>query len=201
MSKRLIDAKLAQHIANVELIPDQAGIVLWVLSHTPTIDAVEVVHGRWVDHLVRDWRCSECGKKVPKQVRFDGYYYDDKLNYCPNCGAKMDGDGMGMAELMIGKELHPDRVIPVEKLYEILNEYEIPSSFPAQHGIENNAFSVVRCKDCRWARSKDHREPTNTPSELVCQCFEHHHIPAPWYARFAVEPDDFCSYGERRTDG
>ena len=60
------------------------------IENSPTVDAVEVVHGRWVDHMVRDWRCSVCEKKVPKQVRFDGYCYDDKLNYCPNCGAKMD---------------------------------------------------------------------------------------------------------------
>jgi len=52
-------------------------------------DAVK--HGRWVDHMVRDWRCSECGKRVPRSVHFDGYCYNDKLNYCPNCGAKMDG--------------------------------------------------------------------------------------------------------------
>lgn len=51
-------------------------------------DAVK--HGRWVDHMVRDWRCSECGERVPRQVHFDGYCYNDKLNYCPNCGAAMD---------------------------------------------------------------------------------------------------------------
>ena len=47
--------------------------------------------GEWIDRMARDWRCSECGKKVPKQVRFDGYCYDDKLKYCPNCGAFMRG--------------------------------------------------------------------------------------------------------------
>ena len=59
------------------------------------LDALEIAshvrHGKWEDKMVRDWHCSECGKKVPKQVWFDGYCYDDKLNYCPNCGAKMDG--------------------------------------------------------------------------------------------------------------
>lgn len=53
------------------------------------IEAEPVRHGRWVDHMVRDWRCSECGKKVPRQVYFDGYCFDDKLNFCPNCGADM----------------------------------------------------------------------------------------------------------------
>lgn len=68
--------------------------------------------------------------------------------------------------------------------------------FPTVYAVE-----VVRCKDCRWAREKDHREPTDTPRELICQCFKHHYIPAPWGARMAVSPDDFCSYGERKTDG
>lgn len=52
------------------------------------LEAELVRHGRWVDKMVRDWHCSECGKKA----RFDGYCYDDKPNYCPNCGARMDGD-------------------------------------------------------------------------------------------------------------
>ena len=68
-----------------------AGKVLIMIAEAPTVDAVEVVHGRWVDNMVRNWHCSVCGKKVPRQVYFDGYCYDDKLNYCPNCGAKMDG--------------------------------------------------------------------------------------------------------------
>lgn len=49
---RLIDPRFAQHIANVELSPDAAGTVQWVLSHTPTIDAVPVV------------RCRECIHKT-----------------------------------------------------------------------------------------------------------------------------------------
>ena len=58
-------------------------------------DVVEIQlvrHGRWVDHMCRDWRCSECGEKINKVRNVDGYCYDDKPNYCPNCGAKMDGD-------------------------------------------------------------------------------------------------------------
>ena len=49
--------------------------------------------GRWVDHCVRDWRCSECGEKANKIRNVDGYCYDDKPNFCPNCGADMRGDG------------------------------------------------------------------------------------------------------------
>ena len=56
----------------------------------PTVDAVEVVHGRWVNPYINSYGhpchcCSECGFKAS---------YQDK-NFCPNCGAKMDGDGNG----------------------------------------------------------------------------------------------------------
>lgn len=57
----------------------------------PDAEVKPVRHGEWIDKMVRDWHCSECGRAVPKQVVFDGYCYEDKLNYCPNCGAWMDG--------------------------------------------------------------------------------------------------------------
>lgn len=55
-----------------------------------TADVQPVVHGKWIDHMVRDWRCSECGEKIHKVRKVDGYCYNDKPNYCHNCGAKMD---------------------------------------------------------------------------------------------------------------
>ena len=64
-----------------------------------------------------------------------------------------------------------------------------------------DAVEVVRCKDCGWARPQDHREPTDTPEQMIiCQCFKNHHIPAPWHARLAVNPEHFCSYGERKDN-
>ena len=65
----------------------------------PTVDAVEVVHGRWEKYTddkfmgygadgrmryrkVYSYKCSKCWS-----------YTAVKHNYCPNCGAKMDGDG------------------------------------------------------------------------------------------------------------
>lgn len=51
------------------------------------LDDAEIVyggparHGRWIDET-----CSECGQYV---------YRGDANNYCPNCGAKMDGDENG----------------------------------------------------------------------------------------------------------
>lgn len=63
------------------------GLIDHLIANGVTIEAELVRHGRWVDKMVRDWHCSECGKKAS----FDGYCYDDKPNYCPNCGCKMDG--------------------------------------------------------------------------------------------------------------
>ena len=64
-----------------------------IAEDIPTVDAVEVVHGRWesVDHD-GSWRvdmCSACHRRM--------HYvdYDQPYQYCPNCGAKMDGDGNG----------------------------------------------------------------------------------------------------------
>lgn len=65
----------------------------------PRVDAMEVVHGYWVSTPIRKlnskgkvvkycdyYHCSECGTDRPIVPPY---------NYCPNCGAKMDGDGNG----------------------------------------------------------------------------------------------------------
>lgn len=64
--------------------------MLLEVEDAPAADVEPVRHGRWVDYMVRDWRCSECGQKIIKVRNVDGYCYNDKPNYCPNCGAKMD---------------------------------------------------------------------------------------------------------------
>ena len=63
------------------------GSVIDLLKAAPAVDAVEVVHGRWIDarEYCGDYMCSNC----------DALYGTNKFNYCPNCGAKMDGDGNG----------------------------------------------------------------------------------------------------------
>lgn len=55
----------------------------------PAADVAPVRHGRWVErqapHAIGgvSAKCSACGKSVQ--------YLGNPLNYCPNCGAKMDG--------------------------------------------------------------------------------------------------------------
>lgn len=75
------------------------------LNEAPTVDAVEVVHGRWREKILvggfaEEWGyvCSECGCTVSDRSNLGIGRYASKnqrLNYCPNCGAKMDGDGNG----------------------------------------------------------------------------------------------------------
>ena len=65
-------------------IEDILSAVITYLSEQPTVDAVEVVHGRWIYEPVeftieKDIKCSICGG-----------YVEHATNYCPNCGAKMD---------------------------------------------------------------------------------------------------------------
>lgn len=53
----------------------------------PAADVAPVVHGRWIedhDYL----KCPECGVMVKRNFTF---FDIGNWNYCPNCGAKMDG--------------------------------------------------------------------------------------------------------------
>ena len=55
----------------------------------PTVDAVPVRHGHWIDKFGGEYRCSSCRKIVciDDEVEFpNGMSYD----YCPYCGSKMD---------------------------------------------------------------------------------------------------------------
>jgi hypothetical protein len=65
-------------------------IVAAALKEIPKVDAVEVVHGRW-EKQSGIYSCSECGKACPYDVQADVIEYWP-CNYCPNCGAKMDGE-------------------------------------------------------------------------------------------------------------
>ena len=59
-----------------------------LIANTPTIEAEPVRHGEWAFKHPNGWACSECGEW--------GLMIDNrgicKSNYCPHCGAKMDGD-------------------------------------------------------------------------------------------------------------
>ena len=90
--KRLIDANallkeidFEYDLGYGEILTDPKRFAEMV-DDAPTVDAVEVVHGRWIELpslIGLPWKvqCDQCG--CPQ---------DYKHNYCPNCGAKMDGE-------------------------------------------------------------------------------------------------------------
>jgi hypothetical protein len=58
--------------------------------YAPTADVVEVRHGYWVrDSHREEAYCSLCNGITPVDCEKELFYESD---YCPNCGAKMDGE-------------------------------------------------------------------------------------------------------------
>ena len=79
---------------------DEVDACIASIVNAPTVSADDV-QGKWEDkevfnetdddHIVDEWqsaRCSVCGKYHTTPFM---YYFDD-FNFCPNCGAKMDGE-------------------------------------------------------------------------------------------------------------
>ena len=58
------------------------------IDKEPAADVIEVRHERWEKHGSK-WQCTGC--KVLMSI--DGTPQENLLYYCPNCGAKMDGEG------------------------------------------------------------------------------------------------------------
>lgn len=100
---RLIDADIA--LENIDEWLDTVGTALigrglsyyaelqGCIEDAPTVDAVPVVHGRWIRPHWKNsnycYDCSECGGEAMHrdyQWAKDGIY-----PICPNCGARMDG--------------------------------------------------------------------------------------------------------------
>ena len=67
------------------------GRMVNILVKQPTVDAVEVVHGRW-EMLGDDYaNCTNCGNIF--ETRPTPMFFKANNKYCRKCGAKMDGDG------------------------------------------------------------------------------------------------------------
>lgn len=63
---------------------DGEGNIYYEVDHAPTADVEEVKHGKWKDHPYF-YHCELCNKWLDiEQGTAD-------MNYCPHCGAKMDG--------------------------------------------------------------------------------------------------------------
>lgn len=77
-----------------------ADCIAEAISIIPSADVAPVVHGRWIEkwglydkgfYISRKvwYECSHCGMKT--NYRDECFEKEVDYNYCPNCGAKMDG--------------------------------------------------------------------------------------------------------------
>ncbi len=101
-NKRLIDVfRLVIDLAKAK----RYGVIdyeelMAIIASQKTVEAVEVVHARWEDEYGGAfanprYRCSACKEKSLYRHERDclgGWHEVQALtDYCPNCGAKMDG--------------------------------------------------------------------------------------------------------------
>lgn len=68
-----------------------APMQLQIVKDLPTADVAEVVHGQWLlDSRWPSWQhreCSRCKITFQRTTEVEDQYWQ----YCPNCGARMDG--------------------------------------------------------------------------------------------------------------
>ena len=57
-----------------------------VIQTAPAADVQPVKRGKWDGYI-----CSECNVCADYFISGD-FYFDEKPNFCPNCGARMDDD-------------------------------------------------------------------------------------------------------------
>lgn len=85
---RYIDAT-----TTAEKISDKLNIPLSdlcdIFAEIPSEDVQPVKHGKWENDKMDIPRCSCCSYIPEFNRHIDDYYYSD---FCPNCGARMDGD-------------------------------------------------------------------------------------------------------------
>lgn len=88
---RLIDANLLSESIwdNVSAIYEDARCAkedcLAEIEASPAVDAVQAVHGRWIEHQIPHVICcSNCDWATDAAEK--------NFLYCPMCGARMDGE-------------------------------------------------------------------------------------------------------------
>lgn len=89
---RLVDADAIPYVTDETYFHEFDYAYRYAIDALPTVDAVPVVHGKWIDEGQyadnfphHAWRCSKCGEHV---IEIDTPWY----KYCPNCGARMDAE-------------------------------------------------------------------------------------------------------------
>jgi hypothetical protein len=77
--------------------------ILAEIHLAPAADVAPVVHGEWMPTPdgINPVKCRRCGTVAPYRMESNSNHdiglYPYKSNYCPHCGAKMDGGKHGQA--------------------------------------------------------------------------------------------------------
>lgn len=58
----------------------------------PAADVQPVKHGKWENGVAFHKVCSKCNCIIVDPAFDEVFFGCGRLNYCPNCGAKMDGE-------------------------------------------------------------------------------------------------------------
>lgn len=89
---RLIDADELKEVAHEMIQEDPEAfnggysyyaVTVGEIDEAPTIEAVPVVHGEWVNG-----KCSNCGEYIPTDTRID-FVDEEDCVFCYSCGADM----------------------------------------------------------------------------------------------------------------
>lgn len=68
------------------ITPSTKSVLKKIIRSAPVADVEPLTHGRWIsdgDGYHWTYNCSICAWK-------DGYPFNERHNFCPHCGAKMD---------------------------------------------------------------------------------------------------------------
>ena len=92
ISREALENWVMEEVASLDSKEDREFVIQRWRKEIPAADVAPVVHAEWVvSRTDRGWNCAEypthckcthCGRELP---------YLDRDNYCPRCGAKMDG--------------------------------------------------------------------------------------------------------------
>ena len=99
MSRLINDELLKESIREKTLfVKWQKVLIEMVIDDQPTVDAVPVVHAQWFTSYDGMLHCSHCFETPTNRVMvraeliYDMTPIREKMHYCPNCGARMDGE-------------------------------------------------------------------------------------------------------------
>lgn len=91
----------ADIIGKLEEVPNKQGYVKQAIRKEIERGNDMELHGIWIDDADKidaqfgrhNYRCSKCGHYATEHIGgTENWWCISKPNYCPNCGAKMDGE-------------------------------------------------------------------------------------------------------------